>query len=62
MTVNGLMCEAEYTITAGGTLHGNLIGPRSSYGNITTGLCPETSPRVIYECCKKPHMHILATI
>ena len=30
--VNGLECGVTYTIIAGGTLNGNLVGPRSSYG------------------------------
>ena len=38
--VDGLECEVTYTITAGGTLDGDLVGPRSSHGNITTGPCP----------------------
>ena len=41
MTVNGLMCEVTYNITAGGTLNGVLVGPRSFRGNITTGYCPQ---------------------
>ena len=40
VTVNGLECGVAYTITAGGTLNGDLVGPRSSHGNITTGPCP----------------------
>ena len=39
--VNGLECEAIYIIKAGGTLNGGLLGPRSSYNNITTSACPE---------------------
>ena len=30
--VNGLECGVTYTIIAGGTLNGNLVGPKSSYG------------------------------
>ena len=41
--VNGLQCGVTYTIIAGGTLNGDLVGPRSSHGNITTGPCPVTS-------------------
>ena len=41
MTVNGLECEAIYIIIAGGTLNGGLVGPKSSYNNITTSACPE---------------------
>ena len=40
VTVNGLECEMIYTITAGGTLDGQLVGPRSSHGTITAGPCP----------------------
>ena len=40
VTVNGLNCWTNYTIIAGGTLNGDLVGPRSSHGNITTNPCP----------------------
>lgn len=40
VTVDGLMCEITYTITAGGTLDGQLVGPRSSHGTVTAGPCP----------------------
>ena len=40
VTVNGLECGLTYTIIAGGTLNGDLVGPRSSHGNVTTGPCP----------------------
>ena len=40
VTVNGLECGVTYTIIARGTLDGDLVGPRSSHGNITTGPCP----------------------
>ena len=39
VTVNGLACGVTYTITAGGILNGDLVGPRSSLGNITTAPC-----------------------
>jgi len=39
VTINGLMCEVEYTIVAGGTLNGVLVGPRSSYGIVNAGPC-----------------------
>ena len=42
VTIDGLQCEVTYTITAGGTLNGVLVGPRSSYGAITAGPCPDT--------------------
>ena len=41
VTVNGLQCGVTYTIIAGGTLNGDLVGLRSSHGNVTTGPCPE---------------------
>ena len=41
--LNGLTCGVEYTITAGGTLHGQLVGPRLFYGTITAGPC---SPKI----------------
>ena len=34
VTIYGLECGVTYTITAGGTLNGSLIGPRSSHGTI----------------------------
>ena len=40
VTINGLECGVTYTITAGGTLNGDLVGPRSSYGTITAHPCP----------------------
>ena len=40
VAVNGLDCEVTYTIIAGGTLNGDLVGPRSSHGAITAGPCP----------------------
>ena len=39
VTVSELMCEVTYNITAEGTLNGDLVGPISSLGNITTALC-----------------------
>ena len=39
VTVDGLECEEIYSITAAGTRNGELVGPRSSHGNITTGPC-----------------------
>ena len=49
VTINGLACGVTYTIIAGGTLNGDLVGPRSSHGT-TMGPCPEisstTSPTV----------------
>ena len=40
VTVNRLDCGTNYTIIAGGTLNGVLVGPRSSHGNTTTNPCP----------------------
>ena len=40
VTVNGLECGTNYTIIAGGTLNGVLVGPRSIHGNISTNPCP----------------------
>ena len=40
VTLNGLACGVEYTIIAGGTLNGHLVGPRLFYGTITAGPCP----------------------
>ena len=39
VTLNGLACGVTYTITAEGTLDGELVGPRSSHGTVTAGLC-----------------------
>ena len=35
VTLNGLECGVTYTIIAGGTLNGDLVGPRSSHGTVT---------------------------
>ena len=43
MVLSGLTCEVTYTIIAGGTLNGDLVGPRSSYEPITIGPCPNTT-------------------
>ena len=39
VTVNGLECGVTYYIIAGGTLNGQLVGPKLFHGNITTGPC-----------------------
>ena len=39
VTITGLECGVNYTITAGGTLDGDLVGPRS-HGTIATNPCP----------------------
>ena len=43
VTVSELMCGVTYNITAEGTLNGDLVGPRSSLGNITTAPCASAS-------------------
>ena len=40
VVIIGLECEVTYTIIAGGTLNGDLVGPSSSYGAVTAGQCP----------------------
>ena len=40
VAVDGLQCGVAYTIIAGGTLNGDLVGPRSSHGTVTAGPCP----------------------
>ena len=48
VTVNGLECGVTYTIIAGGILNnGDLMGPRSSHGNVTTVMSPEDAGGVI---------------
>ena len=39
VTVTGLKCGVNYTIIAGGTLNGELVGPRSSHGTIVMPAC-----------------------
>ena len=48
VTVDELDCEVTYDIIAGGTLNGDLVGPRSSHGTITSGPClpPMPTPSV----------------
>ena len=43
LTIDGLACGVTYSIIAGGTLNGVLVGPRLSHGT-TTGPC---SPMII---------------
>ena len=45
--VNGLECGVTYTIIAGGILNGDLVGPKSSHGNVTTVMSPEDAGGVI---------------
>ena len=47
VTVNSLHCGVTYNITAGGMDdNGTLVGPRLSYGSITTGVCPLAASEV----------------
>ena len=39
VTIGGLACGITYAIITGGTLDGDLVGPRSSHGT-TIGPCP----------------------
>ena len=39
VTVNGVECGVTYTIIAGGTLNGNLVGPRTPHGKVTANPC-----------------------
>ena len=44
VTVNGLECGVMYTVVAGGTLNGDMIGPRRLVANInTTTTCSEVN-------------------
>ena len=47
VTIDGLECEVIYNISAGGTLNGDLVGPRSSYETINAGPCPEISSSTV---------------
>ena len=44
VTVNGLQCGVTYTIIAGGTRNGDLVGPRSSFENVIMADCPTVEP------------------
>ena len=48
VAVDGLECEVTYTIIAGGTLNGDLVGPRSSHGTVTAGPCPISKKGELY--------------
>ena len=39
VTIYELKCNTRYSIVAGGTLEGGLLGPKSAHGNITTSSC-----------------------
>ena len=40
VTVIGLKCGVNYTVIAGGTLNGDLVGPRSPHGVLNMPPCP----------------------
>ena len=44
VTINGLDCGTNYTILAGGTHNGDLVGPKSLLGNIMES-CLSSTPR-----------------
>ena len=46
VTVDGLLCEEQYLVTAAGILDGDLVGPRLVHGNIATGSCSVMSPTI----------------
>ena len=49
VTVISLHCGVTYNITAQGMYNnGTLVGPGSSYGAITTGVCPLTASKGAY--------------
>ena len=51
VTVNSLHCGVTYKITAQGMYNnGTLVGPGSSYGPITTGVCPMTTSKNAHNC------------
>ena len=39
IVIEGLDCRESYIVVAGGLLGGVLVGPQSSHGSITTGIC-----------------------
>ena len=41
VTINKLECNATYTIIAGGTLNGRLLGPRLWHEDLNTSICGE---------------------
>ena len=59
VTVDGLECGVTYTIIAGGTLNGDLVGPESSHGTVTTGPCPSNITGNL-PSCTHVHMYIHA--
>ena len=40
VAVKELECGVTYTIVAGGTLNGDLVGPRLSHGDVVIHACP----------------------
>ena len=47
VTINGLICGVTYNVTAGGTLDGNLIGPRSFHGTAMGPCPPRITPTIV---------------
>ena len=45
--IPGLNCQETYTVNAGGTVNGTLLGPRSFHENITTGDCQIGMQRLV---------------
>ena len=45
--INELECEITYSIIAGGTINESLIGPKLLVGNVTAGLCPLTTSKIM---------------
>lgn len=37
---DNFQCDVTYTISAGGTLQGELVGPNLLFGNVMSGPCP----------------------
>ena len=67
VTIDSLACEVEYAIIAGGTLDGDLVGPRLSHGTITVGHCPQvmtttTSPATATTMTGKKNIVICNTL
>ena len=60
VTVNSLHCGVTYNITAQGMYNNRtLVGPGSSYGAITTGVCPLTTSKDTYV---RMHIYICTCI
>ena len=61
VTINSLHCGNTYNIVAWGMdNNGTLVGPGSSYVNITTGVCPLATSKVLYiQLLTTVHMYII---